>query len=107
MRSSCARVWARLSKCSPRSEMEQISDYYVLFHNYTEGMRLYQYIRARGIAAKISPAPRVASVCCGMSLLVEETAIEAVRRCISESGVQIDRIVLLPRQIDPTRDRYC
>ena len=42
-----------------------------------------------------------------MSLLVEEEAIEAVRRCISESGVQIDRIVLLPRQIDPARDKYC
>lgn len=87
--------------------MEQISDYYVLFHNHTEGMKLYQYIRARGIAAKISPAPRVASACCGMSLLVEAGAIEAVRRCISESGVQIDRIVLLPRQIDPARDKYC
>lgn len=87
--------------------MEQITDYYVLFHNHTEGMKLYQHTRARGIAARISPAPRVVSACCGMSLLVEEGAIEAVRRCISESGVQIDRIVLLPRQIDPTRDKYC
>ncbi len=87
--------------------MEQISDYYVLFHNHTEGMRLYQYVRGRGITARISPAPRAASACCGMSLLVDAEAIEAVRRCISESGVQIDRIVRLPRQIDPARDKYC
>ncbi|MEL7610362.1 MAG: DUF3343 domain-containing protein [Bacillota bacterium] len=87
--------------------MEQILDYYVLFHTHTEGLKLYQYIRERGITVRISPAPRVASVCCGMSLLAEAEAIEAVRRCISESGVQIDRVVALPRQIDPTRDKYC
>jgi len=87
--------------------MEQIEDSYVLFRNHTEGMKLYQYLRARGIAVRISPAPRAASACCGMSLLVEAEAIEAVRRCIPESGVQIDRIVSLPRQIDPARDKYC
>ena len=86
---------------------EPVGDYYVLFHNHTEGMKLFQFVRARGIMVKISPAPRAASVCCGMSLLVEADAIEAVRRCIEESGTEIDRIVLLPRQIDPSRDQYC
>ena len=42
-----------------------------------------------------------------MSLLVDAADIVAVRRCIPESGAEIDRIVLLPRQIDPARDRYC
>lgn len=87
--------------------MEQVEDYYVLFPNHTEGMKLHQYVRARGISVKISPAPRVASVCCGMSLLVASDAIEAVRQCIEESGVEITRVVALPRQIDPRRDRFC
>ncbi len=87
--------------------MEQVQDYYVLFHNHTEGMKLYQYVRAQGIPAKISPAPRIASVCCGMSLLVEASVIDAVRHCIEVSCTAIDRIVQLPRQIDPTRDKYC
>ena len=82
-------------------------DYYVLFHNHTEGMKLYQYARGQGIPVRISPAPRAASVCCGMSLLVDTADIDAVRRCIPESGAEIDRIVLLPRQINPARDRYC
>lgn len=87
--------------------MMEEQDYYVLFHNHTEGMKLYQYARGQGIPVRISPAPRVASVCCGMSLLVDITDIDAVKRCISESGTEIDRIVLLPRQINPARDRYC
>ncbi len=82
-------------------------DYYVLFHNHTEGMKLYQYIRARGIAVRISPAPRAASVCCGMSLLVEEEMIGAVRLCIRESGIAIQKIVKLPRTIDPGRNKFC
>lgn len=86
--------------------MEQ-QDYYVLFHNHTEGLKLYQYARKQGIPVRISPTPRVASVCCGISLLVDTEDIDALRRCIPESGATIDRIVCLPRQIDPTRDRYC
>jgi hypothetical protein len=42
-----------------------------------------------------------------MSLLVEAEALAAVKQCIEEHEVCIDRIVPLPRQIDPTRDRYC
>lgn len=87
--------------------MEQIEDYYVLFPNHTEGMKLYKHVRGQGIAVKISPAPRAASVCCGMSLLVDASAIEAVQQCIRESGVEITRVVALPRQIDPRRDRFC
>lgn len=86
---------------------EPPEDYYVLFRNHTEGLKLYQAVRARGISVRISPAPRAASVCCGMSLLVEADEIDRVRRCIEETGAEIDQIVRLPRQIDPARDRYC
>lgn len=82
-------------------------NYYVLFYTYTEGMRLYHYLRDRRIEARIAPAPRAASTSCGMSLLVEEEYVEAVRQAVSESGVEIDRIVKLPCQIDPRRDKYC
>lgn len=85
----------------------EIIDYYILFHNHTEGMALYQYIRAHGANARICPVPRTASACCGMSLLVLEEDIEAVRRCVAESGITILDIVGLPRDINSHRDRYC
>jgi tRNA-binding EMAP/Myf-like protein len=64
-------------------------------------------LRKLGVFTRISPAPRVASVSCGMSLLVEEDAIEKVRRAIEETGQEYERIVKLPCQIDPRRDKYC
>lgn len=85
---------------------EQIKDWYVIFHNHTEGMALYQYIRKQGVLVKISPTPRAASVCCGMSLLVGEEERKAVEACLRESGLSYDRFLSLPRQIDAKRDRF-
>lgn len=85
---------------------EQV-DYYVLFHNHTEGLKLYRLLRERGIAVRISPAPRLVSVCCGMSLLAQEQDVDFIRTAIDEAGIEIDRIVGLPRQINPRRDTYC
>lgn len=84
-----------------------MKSYYVLVHNHTDGMALYQYLRDHGCKARIAPAPRAATSCCGMSLLVNREDIEKVRMSLAESGVNIDRIVELENQIDPNRDHYC
>lgn len=84
-----------------------VTDYYILFHNHTEGMALYQYLRSHGERARICPVPRTVSACCGMSLLVLEEDIAAVRRRVEDSGIAIAGIAELPRDIDPRRDRYC
>lgn len=84
-----------------------VTDYYILFHNHTDGMALYQYIKKQGAVARICPVPRTASECCGMSLLVLKEDIETVCSCIDESGINIIGIAELPRNIDPHRDRYC
>ena len=84
-----------------------ITDYYILFHNHTDGMKLYQYIKEHGAYARICPVPRSASDCCGMSLLVLEEDIEAVCRCIDDSNIPVIGIAELPRNINPHRDRYC
>jgi hypothetical protein len=86
---------------------EEVREYYVLFHNHTEGLQLYQSVRDKGISVKISPTPRAASVCCGMSLLVGADAIDQVRQCIEESHAGYERIVCLPRQSNPRRDTFC
>jgi hypothetical protein len=86
---------------------EPVTDYYVLFHSHTSGLALYDFIRKRGIRVKISPAPRAATSCCGMSLLVMEPELKAVEESITLSGIEIDRIVPLPRQLDPMRGKFC
>lgn len=87
--------------------MERIIDYYVLFKNHTDAMALYQAVRRRQIAVKISPTPRQASLCCGVSLLVTQDQIDGVKTCIAETGAAYLKIVPLPRQINPRRDAFC
>ena len=50
--------------------MQQLQ-HYVLFPNHDNGMRLYKELKALGVRAVISPTPRTASKCCGISLMVE------------------------------------
>lgn len=75
----------------------------MLFQNHTDAMRLYQYVKNKGIGIKISPTPRAASLCCGVSLLVEADAIDQVKQCIDESHAAYETIVCLPRQYDEHR----
>ncbi|MBF1324916.1 MAG: DUF3343 domain-containing protein, partial [Megasphaera micronuciformis] len=47
-------------------------DWYILFKNHTEAMTLYRGLKEAKIAVRISPTPRQASVCCGVSLLIAD-----------------------------------
>ncbi|MCH4179487.1 MAG: DUF3343 domain-containing protein [Megasphaera sp.] len=87
--------------------MAAVTDYYILFKNHTDAMALFQKVRQRHIAARISPTPRQASLCCGVSLLVLAADIDAVKQCIAETGTAYEKIVRLPRQINPRRDAFC
>lgn len=82
--------------------------YYVLFPNHENGMKLYRKLKEEGIRAQISPTPRAASKCCGISLLVrEEKDLPGIRRCIDENQIEVLDIVALEKDVNRTRDRYC
>lgn len=82
--------------------------FYILVNSTTEGMALYQALRACGCKVRISPAPRGVQVCCGVSLLVEPQDMPDVRAALRQPDTPsyVD-IVELPNQIDPHRDVYC
>ncbi len=78
---------------------EEISyDYYILFPNHHEGVRLYKELKAAGVRCVIAPPPRVASQFCGISLLVAEDVLELVRQVIARCGVKVDSIARVPRK---------
>lgn len=81
--------------------------HYVLFPNHDNAMRLYKELRALGVRAKISPTPRAASVCCGVSLLILEEEIEQINRCIEEHNIETLGIAQVEKDVNPHRDRYC
>lgn len=81
--------------------------HYVLFPNHDNGMRLHRELKALGVKAVIAPTPRVASKCCGISLLVKKEDLETVKQCIQEHDIEILDIAAIEKDINPNRDRYC
>ena len=83
--------------------------WYILFHNYEQGLALHDLLDRHGHKNRIAPAPRAiqGELSCGMSLLIEPEDIEAVRACIAENRGEYHSIVPLEGQIRSHRDRYC
>lgn len=87
--------------------MSEKKDWYILFKSHTEAMDLYGRLKARGFMPRVSPTPRSASVCCGVSLLVQDEEIAGVTDYINENSCVYERIVPLKKQINPQRDKFC
>lgn len=81
--------------------------YYVLFPNHDNGMRLHKELKALGVKAVIAPTPRVASKCCGISLLIRKEDVEIVEQCVRDHDVEILKIAEVEKDVNPNRDRYC
>lgn len=80
-------------------------DWYILFPNHHEGLRLNSILKERGIKNTISPTPRAASASCGISLIVAEKDVELIRQIIAEEHVVIEKIVALVKK--PWKYRGC
>lgn len=82
--------------------------FYILVNSSTEGMALYQALRARELSVRIAPAPRGQVACCGMSIMVEPSLMPAVRVALEEDPrLSYDRVVEVEDLRDPNRDAYC
>ena len=84
-----------------------MKQYYVLFENHDNVMRLYNSLKSKNIKSTIAPTPRVASKSCGISLLVNKEDIQKIRECVTNESIDIIDIVEIEKNIRPNRDRYC
>ena len=91
------------------NEFSPALNYYILFANYTHGLVLQEILKREHIPSRIAPAPRSiqGELSCGMSLLIASEHIEAVRDCVERHQAKFVRIVGLPCQIQPGRNRFC
>jgi hypothetical protein len=71
-------------------------DWYILFPNHHEGLRLNSELKQRGIKNTIAPTPRAASKSCGISLIVLEQDLPVINQLIEEQRINIEKIVQLP-----------
>ncbi|MGO5051526.1 DUF3343 domain-containing protein [Lachnospiraceae bacterium LCP25S3_G4] len=86
--------------------MEEMQ-YYVLFHNHDNGMRLHRELKCAGVRAKIAPTPRSVSTCCGISLLIRKEDVKIVEECVKEHNIEIIKIVEIKKDLNPHRDKFC
>lgn len=84
-------------------------NYYILFENYTHGLALEKILKEEGIPARIAPTPRSiqGELSCGMSLLIREENIAAVRECLERRRPRYYSIVEMECQINPGRNVFC
>lgn len=67
---------------------------------------MYNAVKGAGFRARISPTPRELSVCCGISLLIEEEEVEDIRSFADENGLSYIGIEGLNNEFNNRRHRY-
>lgn len=73
-------------------------NWYILFPNHREGLRLNRELKERGIKNTIAPTPRIASTSCGISLIVDEADLDDIKQIITDREISIERMVQVPVQ---------
>lgn len=83
-------------------------EYYIIFQNVDNGLKLNELLKTLKIAVTITPTPREATKCCGISLLIKnKDELPAVRDCIDKNKIEIIEIFEMATKKDPKRDRFC
>lgn len=77
--------------------------WYILFENHTDGTAMYHALKEAGLHARISPTPRQLSVCCGVSLLIQEEEIPRIRELAEEKNLRYLKIEGLDNPFDRGR----
>ena len=83
-------------------------EYYIIFPNVDNGIKLNELLKASKISVTITPTPREATKCCGISILIKNSSdLPAVRECIEQNNIEIIDIFELAVKRDPKRDKFC
>ncbi|MFB0920776.1 MAG: DUF3343 domain-containing protein [Oscillospiraceae bacterium] len=81
--------------------------YYILFDSHEQAVRLHGELRSAGLQASISPTPRAASVCCGVSLMISENEIENIRAYLAGHSCVYKSVERIEQEFNARRDVYC
>ena len=81
--------------------------YYIIFQSHEQAVRLHGELRSAGLRTTISPTPRAASVCCGVSLMISEDEIENVRAYLETHSCVYKSVERIEQEFNARRDVYC
>ncbi len=83
-------------------------EYYVIFKNVDNGLKLNEILKSQKISVTIAPTPREATKCCGISLLIKNKLdIPKVKECIENNQIEIIDIFEMESKRNPRRDKFC
>lgn len=83
-------------------------EYYIIFPNVENGLKLNELLKAEKVSVTIAPTPREATKCCGISLLIKnEDDIPIIKKCIEDNEIDIISIFETVNKRDPMRNRFC
>lgn len=83
-------------------------EYYIIFPDVENGLKLNELLKADKINVTITPTPREASKCCGISLLINsESDLPLVRDCIAKNKIEIIDVFEMTTKKDSKRDKFC
>lgn len=72
------------------------NNYYILFPNVTEGLKLEKLLKAESIRYTIVPTPRELSKCCGISIKYEYEDDCAIKLLAEDHEIKIEGFRSLP-----------
>ncbi|MGI6733261.1 MAG: DUF3343 domain-containing protein [Anaerovoracaceae bacterium] len=78
--------------------------YYVLFPNHTNGVRLKEILTRRNYKVTIAPTPRELSASCGISLLIREEDVAAIKAIIESEHIETSGIAYIEKATDSSED---
>lgn len=71
-------------------------NYYILFPNVTEGLKLEKLLKEIGVRYTIVPTPRELSKCCGISIKYEYEDETSIKQLAEKHGVRVEGFRSLP-----------
>jgi hypothetical protein len=71
-------------------------NYYILFPNVTEGLKLEKLLKTEEIRYTIVPTPRELSKCCGISIKYEYPDESAIKLLVEQHEIRVEGFRSLP-----------
>ena len=73
-------------------------NYYILFPNVTEGLKLEKHLKEKNIKYTIVPTPRELSKCCGICIMYDKEVEDSIKLEVEKNGIKIDGFKSLPKK---------
>ncbi|MEA4846342.1 MAG: DUF3343 domain-containing protein [Clostridiaceae bacterium] len=73
-------------------------NFYILFPNVTEGLKLEKLLKESGIKYTIVPTPRELSKSCGICIKYEQEDENLIKQVVDKHGIRTDGFRSLPKR---------